>query len=85
MKGIELLNKLESYIKDYGCGNGTLELLDELRDNLNIPDNKCCNTCSTNYQRCRIFIAYWKSTTTNTVEASKCFYCMKYKFKEIKQ
>lgn len=58
------------------------EDIEEALDELN---NRCCNNCSTNYQRCRIFISYWKSTETNTVEDSKCFYCMKHKFKELKQ
>lgn len=79
-----ILGELESYIKDFGCSNGTLELIDDLRDEIINNKSKCCNTCTTNYQRCKIFMSYWKSTTTNSVEDSKCFYCMKHKFKELK-
>ena len=75
---LDKLNKAEHW-EDYypskvAC-NSAIQELKELED-------KSCNNCSINYQRCKIFISYWKSTETNTVEDSKCFYCMKHKFKE---
>ena len=44
MKALEILKKLELYIKDYGCSNGTLHLVESLYKELE-DLNKDCKQC----------------------------------------
>ena len=46
MKVLEVLNELEWYIKDYGCSNGTLDLVDNIRKELEELNNRSCRNCN---------------------------------------
>ena len=45
MKALEILKSLEVYIKDYGCSNGTLDLIDDLQKELEELQNRKCEGC----------------------------------------
>ena len=45
MNALEILDELESYIKDFGSSCGTLDVLDALRVEINNINDACCTTC----------------------------------------
>lgn len=45
MEALEILDKLESYIADFGCSNNTLRLVEELRNIIEGLDKKICGEC----------------------------------------
>lgn len=45
MKALEIAKKIDEYVRDYGCSNGTINLLDDLIDKLKALENRSCENC----------------------------------------
>lgn len=45
MKALEIAKKIDEYVRDYGCSNGTINLLDDLIDELESLENRSCENC----------------------------------------
>lgn len=46
MKALEIAKKIDEYVRDYGCSNGTINLLDDLIDELEALENRSCESCN---------------------------------------
>lgn len=44
-RALEIAKKIDEYVRDYGCSNGTINLLDDLIDELEALKNKSCENC----------------------------------------
>lgn len=80
--GIKLMNEeLERNpaTKDYI--DNEIKVYQESIKELEDLQNRSCESCSTDYIKCKIFIAYWKKTESSCIADSKCFYCNRYKAK----
>lgn len=45
MKALKIAKKIDEYVRDYGCSNGTINLLDDLIDELEELKNRSCYEC----------------------------------------
>lgn len=45
MKALKIAKKIDEYVRDYGCSNGTINLLDDLIDELEALENRSCVSC----------------------------------------
>lgn len=45
MKALEIARKIDEYVREYGCANGTISLLDDLIDELEALESRSCSNC----------------------------------------